>query len=409
MYKAHLVVLPLVATLAAVDQAAASSGHAITDIYVSNSNCRAGYSRVIDPSGSLNGDLNQGAGGDDVYLCASKTVQLAPITHVSISKSHCGNWQTARGLDGSDGNLNEGTSSIFKSTPTLRLCVFRHNGSPAISDVRLSPTRNMSAPYQLAQALYGANVDTNQGAGGRDIFLGVARAPSQYELGYSAGAASVPRITCGEGTVLQGTTCVAAESAASAFQRGVASVDITTDNAAEFQKGVASVDITSDNAEAFQRGVDSVDITSDNTAAFNLGVSSVDITTDNAAEFQRGVASVDITSDNQSAFNRGADTCDTTADIEARSNIEISKTHCMAMAYCGSEGEKMGEYATADRNFAQSFGDECGRLYDIGLDVTRMYGTGSFIGSRESLARRRAFEDGLRNTWGPICYEPASY
>ncbi len=79
--------------------------------------------------------------------------------------------------------------------------------------------------------------------------------------------------------------------------------------------GVASVDITSDNAAviatATAAGVASVDITSDNAAviatATAAGVASVDITSDNAAVIATataaGVASVDVTSDNAAAVN----------------------------------------------------------------------------------------------------------
>ena len=65
------------------------------------------------------------------------------------------------------------------------------------------------------------------------------------------------------------TSNAAAATAATdtAFSNGVASVDITTDNAAAYASGVASVDITTDNAAAYASGVASVDITTDNAAA----------------------------------------------------------------------------------------------------------------------------------------------
>ena len=69
--------------------------------------------------------------------------------------------------------------------------------------------------------------------------------------------------------VNQFTTDAAVATAATeaAYNNGVASVDITSDNAAAFANGVASVDITTDNAAAFADGVSSVDITTDNAAA----------------------------------------------------------------------------------------------------------------------------------------------
>ena len=69
--------------------------------------------------------------------------------------------------------------------------------------------------------------------------------------------------------VNQFTTDAAVATAATeaAYNNGVASVDITSDNAAAFANGVASVDITTDNAAAFADGVASVDITTDNAAA----------------------------------------------------------------------------------------------------------------------------------------------
>ena len=48
-----------------------------------------------------------------------------------------------------------------------------------------------------------------------------------------------------------------------AFDEGVASVDITSDNQAAFDEGAAPVDITSDN-QAASRGAASVDTTPDN-------------------------------------------------------------------------------------------------------------------------------------------------
>ena len=144
--------------------------------------------------------------------------------------------------------------------------------------------------------------------------------------------------SCGAHTVAENGTCVVEatwlESVESdAYDEGVASVDITTDNQQAYDEGVASVDITTDNQQAydsgyvlgeqdgyaqglsvgttegynsgFDEGVASVDITTDNQAAYDAGVASVDITTDNQAAYDAGVASVDITTDNQDSYDAG--------------------------------------------------------------------------------------------------------
>ena len=138
---------------------------------------------------------------------------------------------------------------------------------------------------------------------------------------------------CGSNTVLENGVCVVdpvwLESVQSdAFDDGVASVDITTDNQQAYDDGVASVDITIDNQgvydDGYTAGAASVDITSDNQQAYDDGVASVDITTDNQSAyndgFTAGVASVDITTDNQSAYNdgfsAGAASVDITVDNE---------------------------------------------------------------------------------------------
>ncbi|MCH2184459.1 hypothetical protein MK280_01150 [Myxococcota bacterium] len=73
-----------------------------------------------------------------------------------------------------------------------------------------------------------------------------------------------------------------------------------------FNLGVASVDITTDNAAAYADGAASVDITTDNAAVAAAAAAAVDITTDNAAAYASGVASVDITSDNQAVYDSGS-------------------------------------------------------------------------------------------------------
>jgi len=67
------------------------------------------WHRVEQESGS-NGDLNQGAGGEYIYLCYKKEQSKNALASLELKEGKCGNdWIPTSTFHGSDGSTNQGT------------------------------------------------------------------------------------------------------------------------------------------------------------------------------------------------------------------------------------------------------------------------------------------------------------
>mmetsp|Transcript_12893 Transcript_12893/g.21055 ORF Transcript_12893/g.21055 Transcript_12893/m.21055 type:complete len:522 (-) Transcript_12893:222-1787(-) len=120
-------------------------------------------------SGGLSGDLNQGAGGKDIFLCLSKNGQGNPITNIKLQQhENCGpGWSVAPSSGALSGDLNQsaGGKDIF-------LCFTTNieEGSPIVDiilDTYQAPLKRQPLKPD------GLSGDLNQSAGGKDIFLDI--------------------------------------------------------------------------------------------------------------------------------------------------------------------------------------------------------------------------------------------
>ena len=146
----------------------------IRDVVVSLNQCPGGYTTVLARAGvDLNGDLNEGAGGFDIFLCYSKDVgRGAPITDLAITEDQCpGGFSRVAEHNGSNGDLNQdaGGKDIF-------VCASRNAGGSPLTDISLDNDRQRPcaglSPARVGSTLNG---DLNQGSGGADIFLCTGR------------------------------------------------------------------------------------------------------------------------------------------------------------------------------------------------------------------------------------------
>jgi len=117
----------------------------------------------------LSGDLNQGAGGKDIFLCLSKNGQGNPITNIKLQQhENCGpGWSVAPSSGALSGDLNQsaGGKDIF-------LCFTTNieEGSPIVDiilDTYQAPLKRQPLKPD------GLSGDLNQSAGGKDIFLDI--------------------------------------------------------------------------------------------------------------------------------------------------------------------------------------------------------------------------------------------
>ena len=147
------------------------------DFALSNSrSCPSGYSRVYQHS-SLNGDLNQGAGGKDIFLCTLYT-DIAYLSHVRACPSGYSRVYQHSSLNG-DLNQGAGGKDIFLCTLYTDIAYLSH--------VRACPS-GYSRVYQPSSL----NGDLNEGAGGKDIFLCETREFTQMSVDSSPLVSSPP-------------------------------------------------------------------------------------------------------------------------------------------------------------------------------------------------------------------------
>lgn len=134
--------------------------------------CGSGYFKVTDPDGNLNGDINQGAGGKDIFLCyTSKALgETEDPSGLLVSPSRdCGTGsKMVPAGEGEDlnGDINQeaGGKDIF-------LCMSDKKENLKFTDIKLVDN-NKKCPdrYTLVPHGHGLNGDLNQEAGGKDIW-----------------------------------------------------------------------------------------------------------------------------------------------------------------------------------------------------------------------------------------------
>lgn len=128
--------------------------------------CPPGFKRASIRSPGLNGDLNQSAGGKDIFLCTA--LDQTPVSAVKLVQSRsCGTgWKKASREPSLNGDLNQGAGGkdIFLCFSLLS----DHTGEriQAVNIVRYKPVGD-----KMVQLPDGLNGDLNQSAGGKDIFL----------------------------------------------------------------------------------------------------------------------------------------------------------------------------------------------------------------------------------------------
>lgn len=124
----------------------------------------------------LNGDLNQDAGGKDAFLCQSEQRLGASVTGVKITekKEDCngqgardGKWTLVPNMAALNGDLNQGAGG-----KDIFLCYQMDQAdSPKITKLALTKGYCTTGSSRVTDPDGNLNGDLNQGAGGKDIFL----------------------------------------------------------------------------------------------------------------------------------------------------------------------------------------------------------------------------------------------
>ena len=169
----------------------------VTDLELTTGQCSAGFSRVATRDTALNmfrevtgmywagtplnGDLNQDAGGKDIFLC--EKIEWAPasaaVTNIFItnhtSKSDCSAYgkQPVHRRDGLNGDTNQSTGGGSRD---VFLCLDKDltDGAPLerVTLVDSSGTCDYAAGEMPAKKSYGSRGDLNAGTGSsKDIFI----------------------------------------------------------------------------------------------------------------------------------------------------------------------------------------------------------------------------------------------
>ena len=141
-------------------------------LYLSQTrNCPAGYSLAPIGDRGLNGDLNQRAGGKDIFLCLA--LDDNPLYGLGLQQTPRCNpnrgWKPVPKSSGLNGDLNQraGGKDIF-------LC---YSSNPRYGTRIKTITLKRRKPSSKSSPIIaqGLNGDLNQRAGGRDIFLELTR------------------------------------------------------------------------------------------------------------------------------------------------------------------------------------------------------------------------------------------
>lgn len=139
----------------------------VTHLGLAEESCKSPYTKVVDPDGKLNGDLNEGSKGKYIFLCESTTPleeTLLPSGFKIQDSSSCSEGKIVKStsLNG-DVNQKSGGKDIF-------LCMTTKNAE--FTDLKLvDNAKKCPVSYTLVPHVPQLNGDLNQESGGKDIFL----------------------------------------------------------------------------------------------------------------------------------------------------------------------------------------------------------------------------------------------
>lgn len=146
---------------------------ALLDIYLINGEhaaCPSQYYKV-STSGSLNGDFNQNAGGSYLYLCVKYGDPFGsetPIDRLEVvvggSGSNCGGWDSSPHDSASNGDFNQKAGGDY-----VYLCYTR--GHSHLMEDLMMTDGDCPAPYTRISHTGAGGGDFNRHAGGKYIFL----------------------------------------------------------------------------------------------------------------------------------------------------------------------------------------------------------------------------------------------
>lgn len=144
----------------------------ITSIYISESStCKNGYTRTPSIS-TLNGDLNQSAGGADIYLCQSTSGSKGAISnfYLSSSDSSPSGYRRVPSVSSLNGDLNESAGG-----KDIYMHYNRGANGLGIEDLYINSSNNCPGKFESVSHSHDLNGDLNQNAGGKYIYLCMKR------------------------------------------------------------------------------------------------------------------------------------------------------------------------------------------------------------------------------------------
>lgn len=153
---------------AALDSGSTSS-NVVCRIYLKKKKtCPSGF-QLVTANDGLNGDLNQDAGGKDIFVCWSPMCESGqgPIRDVLLQKSKAcpGGWESVEKVNSLNGDLNQGAGGR-----DIYMCVTRDpsKSKNVLKSLSLSKSRGSLKSSPQLNNLSG---DLNSQAGGKDIFF----------------------------------------------------------------------------------------------------------------------------------------------------------------------------------------------------------------------------------------------
>lgn len=141
--------------------------------------CPSGYNRV--KHSGLNGDLNQGAEGEYIYLCEKNAEwrwRGQGITKVAVSSSNDGQHDCPFGWEmvhhGNKNDLDRNDLNNDAGGHWVYLCYKRSFEGNPLNDIKLVDSKGKCTSdrsWELADTKRESDGDLNQKAGGKDIFV----------------------------------------------------------------------------------------------------------------------------------------------------------------------------------------------------------------------------------------------
>lgn len=146
--------------------------------------CPEGFKKV-DHNDKLNGDLNQGANGQYIWLCVRESVTetddpITDLTVVAKKSSDCkelgDDWHRIRNEQGSNGDLNQGAGGKY-----LYLCYRKDASKGPLLHLKLNDG-DCDDGFFRAETAEDSNGDLNQKAHGKYIYLCASRGCKATEV-----------------------------------------------------------------------------------------------------------------------------------------------------------------------------------------------------------------------------------